>query len=97
MVFNEALAKVVEEKDKVIEQLRERERELLHEKDRDHGRCCHLVREYAGMPNVRKKNYGFLSLISVYGQRVSFWTNLQIFRLASIILADALTFTREFT
>ena len=54
VVFNEALAKVVEEKDKVIEQLRERERELLHEKDRDHGRCCHLVREYAGMSNVRK-------------------------------------------
>lgn len=37
VVFNEALNKVVAEKNEVIERLKEREAELLREKERDEG------------------------------------------------------------
>ena len=37
VMFNEALDKVVTEKNEVIERLKEREAELLEERERDHG------------------------------------------------------------
>ena len=43
VTFNEALDKVVEEKEKIIQDMRQREKTLLEEKEKDRGKTLRHV------------------------------------------------------